>query len=190
MATGDSSDFPDLTDKPRKRKVAGSAKDKAKQQRVSSHVTGEDSMCTRFKCFEMVTPMERQKLIADFNVKYCSKDQQDAYLSTLIKMFPVKRRRPRGGTLETNENPHNHSNRYCVKTRNDEHSDVQEKMVCHKAFLSLFGITAQRVETIRKALVKTGLLLCTLFIFMMIIQRLARNMGLLSHKPVFTIVTF
>lgn len=157
MASGDTSEYLDLTDKPRKRKKSGSQQEKAKKQRVSSHETGENCLCKRLKCFEKVTAAERSILIKDFNEKYTTKNQQDAYLSSLITVCNIKRRRPRGDDGSAAANRHNHTYLYCVKTKNEEDLDapVTKKMVCHKAFISFFGITKQRVETIRKSLVET-----------------------------------
>ncbi|KAF6035734.1 hypothetical protein EB796_005953 [Bugula neritina] len=150
----DSCEHPTLTDKPRKRQSRGSAKEQAKKQRVCSHKTGEDCLCKK-KCFEKVSLVERQKLISDFNEKYTTKNQQDGYLSTLITVCDIKRRRPRGGD-PTKANPHSHTYMYSVRTKNDGQCHVSKKIVCLKAFISLFGVTKQRVETIRKSLVETG----------------------------------
>lgn len=59
----DECEYPQRTDKPKKRKVKGSKKENARKKRLTDHVTGDDCRCTRLKCFENTTVQEREILI-------------------------------------------------------------------------------------------------------------------------------
>ena len=144
---------PSVTEKPKKRKILGSQRDLQKMQRLSNHSTGVDCGCTRYKCFESVNEAERANLISVFN-DYATKNEQDAYLSCLMRTSTVKRRRPRQVGGEENVKPKNMSVSYyvCVK-RGPTHEALT---ICVKAFCYIYGITKNRVETIRNALFKTG----------------------------------
>lgn len=91
---------PVVTETPRKRKINGRKKDAAKIKRIKIHTTGEDCKCSRLKCFERIDEAARQSLIEGFNA-YSSKDSQDAYLSTMVVVLPVKQRRCRRKFLQT-----------------------------------------------------------------------------------------
>lgn len=142
---------PVVTETPKKRKINGRKKDEQKKIRLSSHVTGEDCRCARFRCFEVVSEVERGQLIRDFNA-YVSKDAQDAYLSTLVRKSDVKQRRPREG--RNYAKPKSMSVSYCVRVVRQ--GLAQEISVCAKAFQAFFGISKNRVETIRNALSSSG----------------------------------
>lgn len=144
-------EHPSVTDKPRKRKVIGRKRELAKKKKLSSHVVGDDCKCKRFQCFKKVSPEERDNLVLQFNMDYKSKDEQDSYLSSMIKPTPVKRHRPR---KEDSSELKDFSFNYEIKvTRAD---GVKMIPVCKKAFISLFGITNRRVQTINTALSTTG----------------------------------
>ncbi|XP_047127392.1 uncharacterized protein LOC124808408 [Hydra vulgaris] len=118
---------------------------------LSSHISGTDCKCKRLACFEVVTVEERNKLIKNFN-EYLSKDSQDAYLATLIKIHNIKRRRSR--QEKDKEYLHNFSYSYSVRVQRAQ--AAVEVPVCIKAMMSLFGITKSRIESIRKSIATTG----------------------------------
>lgn len=147
------SDFPQPTNKPKKRQVNGRAKQAAKKRRIEDHTPGPQCGCNRLKCFENVSAAEREHLIMDFVTNYASKDDQDSYLSTLITVLDVTRRRSRMDD-DSEANYHSKSYQYHV---NIVRGELEAVSVCHKAFLSIFGITNRRVQTIKSALAKTGM---------------------------------
>ena len=149
------------TDTPKKRKVTGRQREKAKQLRVSNHVSGENCNCTRFSCFEAISHDERQPIIEDFNTLYESKNGQDAYLATLISVGEIHRRRPRENHEERHK-PKSISLSFIVKLQRE--GCCQYVNVCAKAFCSIFGITKHRVETIRKAMLSTGEYSCQVLV--------------------------
>ena len=152
---------PMTTDTPKKRKVTGRQREKAKKLRVSNHVTGENCNCARFRCFEAISPDERQSIIEDFNTLYDSKNGQDAYLATLISVGEIHRRRSRKNDDERHK-PKSMSLSYVVKLQRE--GSCQSVNVCAKAFCSIFGITKHRVETIRKAMFSTGEYSCQVLV--------------------------
>ena len=72
-------------------KVIGRKKDFAKKKRLTEHTIGNDCKSSRHKCLEQITGEERDDLILHFNTNYKSKDEQDAYLATMVKPATVKR---------------------------------------------------------------------------------------------------
>lgn len=52
----------------KKCKKSGKMTDVIKKLRASSHCTGEDCKCTRYKCFENVSLEERKRIITNFNL--------------------------------------------------------------------------------------------------------------------------
>ena len=147
----DAEEGPVITDKPKKRQRSVSAKEKAKRQRLSAHETGEDCSCKK-QCFNNISVTERSDLIHKFN-SFESKDLQDSYLCSFIICKPVLRRRSRKEDQESQ--PNNSSYSYIIKFMKDE--TLESLTVCYKAFLSLFGITPRRVQTLKQALLTTGL---------------------------------
>ena len=89
----DAPDFPQLADKPKKRKSLGSKKDKAKKARLSNHTIGNNCQCTFLQCFGKTNLEDRAALIKAFNA-YPSKDEKDSFLSSLITTKKVLKRRP------------------------------------------------------------------------------------------------
>ena len=84
---------PKLTDNPKKT-ILGRKWEKAKVQKLSSHVIGLPCNCKRLRCFEVTTDIERNALIAHFN-SLKRKDQQDSMIASLISIKTIKQRRPR-----------------------------------------------------------------------------------------------
>ncbi|GFR92875.1 vitamin B12-dependent ribonucleotide reductase [Elysia marginata] len=148
----DENDAPVLTDRPKKRKSVGRQRDLAKKARVSNHVLGEDYSCSRFQCFQGTTHEEGEALINAFNALE-SKDSQDSFLSSLIKVESVARRRPRP-ELEDRAKPKHRSYAFHIKVQRE--GVAKAVPVCLKRFCAMFGITHRRVRTIQTALKKTG----------------------------------
>ena len=78
--------------------------------------------------------------------------EQDSYLSSGIHVASVAHRRPRNADASMNMSPY----RYVVQTVPVDGSTSVSYFVCYRAFLSVFGITNRRVQTLKASLVKTG----------------------------------
>ncbi|KAK3778488.1 hypothetical protein RRG08_005772, partial [Elysia crispata] len=78
-----------------------------------------------------------------------TKNKQDPFLSTLIHIKAIARHRPANSEEQARLN--NCSYVYNVRVRRQD--QFQPEVVCHKAFLLLFGITNHRVQSIKQALV-------------------------------------
>ena len=143
--------YPEVTDTPKKRQVKGSRKENAKKQRLLDHNTGNPCGCKRLKCWEVTTAEQRQALIDRFT-GYQTKDEQDAFLASLIRVHPVAQRRPRQD--ENAANLMQNSYKYHILIMNEgKPEDVQ---VCHQVMLSFFGIKKGRLESIQKSLKESG----------------------------------
>ena len=140
-----------VTDKPKKRKVFGRKSNKNQHQKLSGHVTGRDCHCARHQCYTNVTKTERSRIIAHFN-SLESKTEQDAVLSNLIDILPVKQRRSRKD--DCNQGFHDFSYQYNGYLMQDD--TYTRVSVCCKAFCAIFGITRNRVRTVRAAIAMTG----------------------------------
>lgn len=108
---------------------------------VVPRVTGPDCKCVH-KCFTKVLDSEKSKILNIFN-KIGHKEQQDTFLGGLIKVNKIVRNRPKDSSK-----PKSCACVYKIKV------DQDEKVVCKKAFCSLFGINKSRVERIIKSLQK------------------------------------
>lgn len=139
--------------KVKKRKSTGRVKDVMKKLRASSNEIGEDCRCFRYKCFQVISPVEQQRIIGNFN-KLGDYNKQNQYLSGLISVVPVQRRRNRKDDSEAS----NHVSSYCYRIRAhvDASDTLQDVIVCHKAFLAFHGITNRRVQTLKKQLTDFG----------------------------------
>lgn len=135
----------------KKRRKFGRVREAEKKLRNSTHETGDDCHCQKLKCFENVIEVERCKLITTFN-NLTDRNEQNSYLSGLISIKPVARRRPKKALEEARLNDYSYDYKVRV-VRNDK---VEEIKVCHKAFLAFFGVTNRRIVTLKKALVTTG----------------------------------
>ena len=67
----DASEFANLPDQPKKRKIRNRVSEMNKLILVKNHKTGEPCNCKQLKCFENITKPEREKIIED------SKDRID-----------------------------------------------------------------------------------------------------------------
>lgn len=134
----------------KKRKQTGRMSDVLKKLRLQGHEIGDDCKCNRFKCFEMISADQRTRIIKQFN-SFANRYDQDNYLSGLITVSNVQRRRPRVG--EENAKLHNKSYSYKIRMIGD---DTYELPVCRKAFISLHGITGRRLQFLQKSLTEHG----------------------------------
>ncbi|KAK9883892.1 hypothetical protein WA026_004832 [Henosepilachna vigintioctopunctata] len=99
----------------------------------------------------LVNEEHRARILKDFNL-LPSKDEQNLYLCGLISVLEIQRRRPRKEESEAKLHTANYA--YRVRLVDEmQHLDVQ---VCASAFISIHGITRQRMCTIKKSLVTTS----------------------------------
>lgn len=137
----------------KKRKSFGRLCDASKKIRAMSHSAGEPCHCKRFQCFNIVNKEERDKLLCDFNLLE-DRNRQNSFLCGLITTLPVVRRRPRQSENSVTGNLKDYS--YVYKVRIVRNNTLEEIQICQKAFISIFGITNQRIITAKKSLVTTG----------------------------------
>lgn len=135
----------------RKKRKYGSIFEASKKLRNSTYETGLNCHCTRFRCFENVSNEERKTLICHFN-SLSDRNAQNAYLSGLISVNEIKQRRPR----QAEQDAKLHSFSYAYKVRVSRESCLQDIPVCFKGFLSIFGITNRRAQTLKSSLASTG----------------------------------
>lgn len=135
----------------KKRKRTGRGRDVMKILRATTHELGPDCFCKRFKCFTVVPEPERYRIIREFN-ELGNTDAQNSYISGLISVLPVIRRRPRKNAEESRLN--NASFSYRVRIVED--GITRDVSVCIKAFLSFHGITGRRVRYVRDSLLFDG----------------------------------
>jgi len=140
-----------VSDSAKKRKKFGTLLEADKKLRNSTYETGTDCRCKRYQCFTNVLENDRNTLIRDFN-NLGDRNAQNSYLAGLIGVHSVKRRRPRFGEQEALL--HNYS--YTYKVRVVRENSLDDIPVCIKGFMSIFGITGRRVQTIRESLALTG----------------------------------
>lgn len=136
----------------RKRKSFGRMQDVMKKMRLCSHELGPDCKCLRLECFKNISLSERQDIISKFNL-VSSHEKQSMYLCGLILCCPVVHHRPKKSEAEADF----HTFSYTYKVRVVRNDQVVEIPVCYKAFLSLHGITAKRVQNLQKSLKTTGI---------------------------------
>lgn len=133
----------------KKRKKTGRMKDVMKVLRAESHELGPDCSCKKLRCFETVLEDERKRIIREFNA-LGDNDKQNSYLGGLITVLPVRRR----GSKEDQMRFNTASFAYRVLVMRD--GVARDVRVCLKAFMSMHGISEDKVRYIRNALVATG----------------------------------
>lgn len=103
----------------------------------------------------MCLMLKKNTLIRDCN-NIGNRNAKNSYLTGLIGVNAVKRRRPRCDEEEALL--HNLTNciSYTYKVRIVRGNSLQEIPVCVKGFVSIFGITARRVQKIRESLATKG----------------------------------
>ena len=118
--------------------------------KLSSHIMGESCNCIRLKCFEVISLQDRQTILDKFNQMSC-KDQQDAFLASIITPMEVRQRRTRIRSKEKDLNCYSYQ--YHLLIARDSLVKIQ---ICCKAFLSIFNISKSRLGRIQKVLTTTG----------------------------------
>ena len=122
-----------------------------KEKRLRSHTSGPPCNCTLLKCFERISTEERSHLLSRFNNDFANLNEQNAFLSSLILVLP--RERPKPSQFPSKRRVFSY--KYQVPVIR-EGIAVKVK-VCHKAFMSIFGITNRRTQTIKLAVSTTGM---------------------------------
>ncbi|KAJ8894653.1 hypothetical protein PR048_007317 [Dryococelus australis] len=90
-----------------------------------------------FHCFGKIPEAERRQVMENFN-DMASKNEQDSHLSGLIDLHMITRR--------------HHATSYTYKVR----LAGKDVPVCHKAFISIYGISKHRVNRLQQSHVTTG----------------------------------
>jgi len=140
-------ELPVVTDKPKKGQKLGRAFDRAKAERCSGHVLGTLCKCKR-RCTELLLSHDEQQCLLDKFNAFKNRDAQDSYLSGLIRLLPVARRRAR----RVNAKPMQSSYKYVVQIDTNNDNVAKEVVICYSAFQSVHGITNNRVQTLKKSL--------------------------------------
>lgn len=150
MEAQDQSDItPVKNGSSRKRKRLGRMSEVKKKLNLSSHEMGDDCQCS-LKCFDNVPAESRKAILKDFN-SMASVDMQNTYLSGLIAVLPVARRRPRKAEGARQNRA---AYKYRVRARID--GIVKEIDVCRKAFISIHGVSKGKIEYLVSNLLSTG----------------------------------
>lgn len=90
----------------------------------------------RKKCFSLVSEVNRLEIFTKF-IDFSTKNEQDAYLQSLISTMPVKNRRPRKHeAARLNQSTFS----YSVSCSSGKFN------ICKNAFLSIHAITSDRVR--------------------------------------------
>lgn len=114
----------------KKRKVSGRMVDVRKKLNLMTHVLGQNCEC-RLKCFEVVPDSVKKSILWQFNLME-SKDEQDSYLSGMISVLPVARRRNRKPAEEARTN--SATFKYRIRGKN-ENNQTLEYDVCKKGIM-------------------------------------------------------
>ena len=113
---------------------------------MKNHKAGKPCKCKR-KCFEVIDDSNRKQLLEMFNNCFSHKNEQWAYLASLMKILPVKQRR----------NPDKNSRRTVTFQYNIRIPGIyQETIVCKEALSAIFGVSNQTLRTIQTGLISTG----------------------------------
>lgn len=135
----------------KKRRRFGRVRDADKKMRRQSHEIGNDCNCTRYQCFKNTTDKHRSDIINYFN-SLKSWDEQSSYLTGLISLVPVLRRKNRQKEGEANFRACS----FFYKIRVKQELGIKELPICLKAFCAFHGITRRRVATIQNSLKLSG----------------------------------
>lgn len=137
----------------KKRIKTGRERDVLKKLRATTHELGPDCNCKRYRCFENISVEERTRIIREFN-NLGNYNDQSKYLCGLITVLPAMRRRSRLG----DDNAQYNLASYAYRVRVFCDGKLEDKSVCVKAFISIQGISAKRVQTLRESLATTGVI--------------------------------
>lgn len=134
----------------KKRHSHGRLRDVMAKVRRQSHETGPDCTCKR-QCFVQVSNDGKKGLIKRMN-SMISNDEINLYLSGLITVIPVERRRPRKDNGEASYRDAT----FAYRVRITKEGRTEELNVCKSAFTSLHGIGRGKVDDIVKCLKNSG----------------------------------
>lgn len=137
----------------KKRLKTGRERDVLKKLRATTHELGPDCKCKRYRCFQNITDEEKKRILREFN-NLGNYNDQSKYLCGLITVLPVMRRRTR---LNDDDAQYNFAS-YAYRVRVFSDGKLEDTSVCIKAFMSLHGISAKRVQTLRESLSSTGII--------------------------------
>ena len=150
---------PEITEKPKKRKIGARKELLDKEKKLRSHTSGPPCNCSLLKCSETISTEERSQLLSSFNNDFANLNEQNAFLSSLISALPTKR--PNSSQFPSKRRVFSYEYQVPVIRKGIA---VKHK-VCHKAFMSIFGITNRRTQTIKLAVATTGIYAyCTNFL--------------------------
>lgn len=140
-----------VTSESKKRKSYGRMSEVMKRIRLQSHELGKNCNC-RKKCFENVPEEARNRIIKNFNT-LSSNNEQNSYLTSLISVLSVRRRRPRNNEEEANLR----SSSFAYRVRFNIENCFKEVVVCRQAFMSIHGIKKKKLSYIQNSLKLTGM---------------------------------
>lgn len=135
--------------KSKKREKTGRMTDVMKKLKSSTHETGPACQCMN-QCFNIITLEERIRIIRQFN-DLGDYNKQSEHLCGLISVLPIARRRSAGPNRLLAKNAS-----FSYRVRSFVDSELQDVVVCQKAFLAIHGITSGRLQHLRQNLVLTG----------------------------------
>lgn len=135
----------------KKRKKTGRMNEVMKKLRATTHETGRDCNCSRYKCFEVVSLEQWKRIIKNFN-NLGDYNAQNQYLGGLVSVVPLQQRRNRKDYDQASF----HISSNCFRVRAKIDGTLQDVRVCYKAFLSLHSIENSRIQTVKKDLTDFG----------------------------------
>lgn len=118
--------------------------------RATIHEAEADCKCRGLRCFQVISEEEGKRILRQFH-KLQDHNEQNKYLSGLITVLPIMRRRSRAESSHSEENYAS----YSYKDRAFKSGQLQDVEVCIKVFL-FQGITSARVQHLREALASQG----------------------------------
>ncbi|CAH1978027.1 unnamed protein product [Acanthoscelides obtectus] len=110
--------------------------------KVNQRTIGEPCRC-RSCCFDKIPEGERQEIFDRFYALE-TKNEPDAYMQALIEGSEISRKRPR--VDQNNAKPKSKSYKYYVS------SSPRKHRVCKTTFISIHGVTVDRVRRLSKLL--------------------------------------
>lgn len=134
-----SADYP--RNKIKRAKVRGDEHINHKKKLIQKKTIGNPCSCKK-KCFDLVSEEDQIQVLSSF-LNMESKNQQDTFLQGLITCNDAARRK--SGDRRVNKDK---TFTYCVLL------GARRQQVCHKAFLSLYAVTKDRVKRLRDLLRK------------------------------------
>ncbi|XP_049822345.1 uncharacterized protein LOC126265328 [Aethina tumida] len=132
--------------KIKKSRVHGKAYQNYRDKPVDARKIGQPCKCI-MRCFDKIKESDRQKVFAEF-YKLSTKNLQDIYLQSLIQAQSPTQRRKRKEDGKDRSWSYRH---YITINKNDK------RKVCRGAFVSIFGITSERLRRLKRLKVQNEL---------------------------------